>query len=307
MANKSEREYEFAIDIIAEQFRHIADELDAARRQETKLQHLRIRADRAVVQAARLVIDCVNRGVLDSPTLKETIALFVSGRIELKGTREKPVGTMRITPDGKWHIRLEVPASAGRSKVDALTVTDEEAHRIWVMALQYLSATKPLAFKADAGAFDWKTYKTDTRGRPLGRDGKLLRYVNTESIEEKTGRRKSRYQLAGEPVTTTDDYDSADWLAHLRNQVGDWADACGLLAGLVAEAADDPMRWIDGDSILQKSYVGSKGQLSKLANKYPGIRRPATEADRVRLGKERIRFVYDARRFYELSGEARNE
>ncbi len=75
---------------------------------------------------------------------------------------------------------------------------------------------------------------------------------------------------------------------------------------LEAEAASDPTQWLDGPTLVQKGYV-SKGQLSKLAQQHPSIRRRATRQDQLRLDNRRIQWVYDTPRVYQLCPESRRE
>ena len=69
----------------------------------------------------------------------------------------------------------------------------------------------------------------------------------------------------------------------------------------IGATAVDPTQWIDSGSVIAKGYLATSGQLSKLCKRYSSIRRSATDADKTRLGKPRIRFVHDARRIYELT------
>ncbi len=285
----------------ANEYVRIAAELETAVSQDVKPVHLALRAERSAVRASRLVMECVNCGVLSDPGLRNTIALWLPGRIEAHGTPGKPIGTMRKGPDGKLLIELQIPESAVQTKFDAVKVTDAEALRVWPFILQYLFATDRLAFKSNAGTFDWTHYKTDSEGRPVGRDGKRLRLVPVTSNGTKGDDSPKRYELNGEPVPTTADYDESDWLAHVRNQVGDWADTCRSLGRRTGATAVDTTEWVDSGWILAKGYVASSGQLSKLCKRYPNIRQSATDSDKMRLGKPRIRFVYDGRRVYELT------
>lgn len=63
---------------------------------------------------------------------------------------------------------------------------------------------------------------------------------------------------------------------------------------------DDAEDWVPYDEIKQLYGVG-KGQLKKLADKNPKIRRDATSADRKRWNKPRLLWLYNKRRIYELT------
>ena len=97
--------------------------------------------------------------------MKEFVVFFRSSHIELKGNPEKPVVSVRRDPDGILYYYIEVPPSACQGSVDALAVTDEEAHRIWVFVLRYLYAKDRIAFKPNAGRLDWVSYKFKVDGR----------------------------------------------------------------------------------------------------------------------------------------------
>ena len=168
-------------------------------------------------------------------SLRESIVLFSRGHFEVKGTPEKPVGTIRRKPDGKLHFQVQLPPEACEGKVDAVTISDEVAGRVWAIVVRYLFAKIRLGFKEHAGAYDWRAYRTEAEGRALGLDGKPLGVRRTEVVDAKTGSRRINCKLDGELVPTTADYDESDWLAHHRMRVGDWADACRVLVELTQQ------------------------------------------------------------------------
>ena len=187
----------------SKQFEAITRELERARVQETKPKHLFVHMRRAVIQAARLLLEAMDAGRFDRP----------------KKARDF------IGPFGNAKGGVPIP-------IDQLP--DDQLLLIWrFLAVPWLSTEYLSEFKADAGAYDWPKVKTDAKGRLLGKNGKRLRRVSYK--DPKTGR--TGWKLSGKIATVIDDYDEADGIAHLRAEVQDHADACRLLADVLAKRA----------------------------------------------------------------------
>ena len=214
-------------------FGQLAYELEEARRQEVKPHHLMIRATRASIQAARLVIEGVNAGVFNHcPKLRENLRFAWAGKVKGSG------GTVTVDEHGRWHIHLiaDVPEDDG-APLPVETASDEQLARLWVFPIIGVVKTlQPSSFKANAGAYDWKTIRKDDQGQILGRDGKPLKYVQETLTDPDTGEPVYTWRLSGEPAYVGDDYDEADLVWHSRARVGDWADTCRVLADLIAES-----------------------------------------------------------------------
>ena len=70
--------------------------------------------------------------------------------------------------------------------------------------------------------------------------------------------------------------------------------------------SDEDDTWMPASEIIARRYVSSKGTLTKLAKRHPGIRREATPSDRKRWPNEQFLHIYNVRRVYELTeGKAR--
>lgn len=66
-------------------------------------------------------------------------------------------------------------------------------------------------------------------------------------------------------------------------------------------AADTSGEWITAEDAVDRRLVSGKGQLSKLADKHPLLRRPATDSDRLRLGRPKLMYVYNERELQRLA------
>ncbi len=222
-----------------EKFQQLAYELEEARRQEVKPHHLMIRATRASIQAARLVIGGVNAGVFNRcPRLRENLRFAWTGKIE------GSTGTVTVDEQGRCHIQLiaDVPEAVG-GPLPVETASDEQLARLWVFPIfPVVKTLQPSSFKANAGAYDWKTIRKDVQGSILGRDGKPLKYERETMADPDTGEPVYTWRRSGEPAYVGDDYDDADSVWHSRAGVGDWADTCRALADLIAESETEVNR-----------------------------------------------------------------
>jgi len=59
--------------------------------------------------------------------------------------------------------------------------------------------------------------------------------------------------------------------------------------------------WITAEDAVDRGLVSGEGQLSKLADKHPLLRRPATDEDRQRLGRPKLMYVYNERELQRLA------
>lgn len=69
----------------------------------------------------------------------------------------------------------------------------------------------------------------------------------------------------------------------------------------VVNAADAGGDWITAEDAVDRRLVSGKGQLTKLANKHPLLRRQATDADRQCLGRPKLMYVYNASELQKLA------
>ena len=104
----------------------------------------------------------------------------------------------------------------------------------------------------------------------------------------------------------------ADWKVHLQQTAtaisslkrnGDTPATKSSEAEIQDHQSDT---WVPASEIT-KGYVVGKSQLTKLAQKYPDIRRAARPEDRIRWRKSRLLWVYNKRRIYELTEGAGDE
>lgn len=210
----------------------MANELNNARWHCQKTHHVMVHAARAATRAGRLALECVNaRYVPNWASLRANIHYTLaasSGR--LKGSK----GEIKVATDGRWHVRLDAdPIDTDKP----IPVHELDENAFWGLLMfpiiGWLRSRYPHAFKAGAGAFDWKAIRCDNKGRPVGKDGKALGWTVTEHVDPASGKKTISKQRDGEFVLVTDGYDELDWLEHSRARVGDWADACRLLSQLV--------------------------------------------------------------------------
>lgn len=96
--------------------------------------------------------------------------------------------------------------------------------------LRWLDRLRPGALNPNVGQYDWPGVKHDSKGRPLGRDGKPVKFKRRV---DKRGRQMSF--KADQPFAhVTDDYPV---VGLLRAQAGDWGEAFRLLYHLLRERA----------------------------------------------------------------------
>ncbi len=93
-------------------------------------------------------------------------------------------------------------------------------------------------------------------------------------------------QFEGQPYTTKMSTHCMEWLSLTREG---WK----KIDELEAEEASAPTRWVDGNEIIERRFASNHGQLSKMAERNPRIRRPASSEDRQRLGKTHVRYMYN--------------
>jgi hypothetical protein len=190
-------------------------EINLAREQSTKPEHLFVRARRAAVQAAKAVAAAVDLGFSE---------IWPNGWWVLSALRkpddpDRPPATIQVG-DFKAQMR-SIKLGSGCNPDGALR--DDTAFAIWVQHICPVMRSKQTTSKADAGAFDFPSHKTDEQGRVLGRDGKPMEIV--VKTDPETGEPIGS-EWAGPAATVADDYDEADAMEHLRCQAADWVDAC---------------------------------------------------------------------------------
>lgn len=213
----------------ASDFHRFAHELDLAREQEKKVVHLWARGARAMIQASRLVVDALNSGALaNCPELDEMIRIFKNKT--MKGTSGK------IYFDGeRIHVHLQLPTMP-KGVISLKEIDDERAAILWVMAIMpVLRKHVPTAFKLDAGKYDGGWYLKDEDGNLVTREGKRITRIKQEELDPATRILHEKWGLSDKPVERRELYDLDDWLSHVRNQVGDWADACRAMAELLRD------------------------------------------------------------------------
>lgn len=191
----------------AAQFVRLARELDRAREQELKLEHLTLHACRAVMQAVRTLLRALDADAISGGgTLKRVCELVTHGR-----------------------DRLQLFENAGEYLLIPM----------WTKFITpWLRDKAPDAFKPGAGEFDFRKPRTDKHGRLVDRRGKPLKVRRSRSAVPGATEAK----LVGECAYETDRFDGQDWLSHVRAQVGDWADACRAAARLVQQPEESPVR-----------------------------------------------------------------
>ena len=267
-----------------EKFQHLAYELEEARRQEVKPHHLMIRATRASIQAARLVIEGVNAGVFNRcPKLRENLRFAWTGKIKGSG------GTVTVDEQGRWHVQLiaDVPEVDG-APLPIETASDEQLARLWVFPIFGVVKTlQPSSFKANAGAYDWKTIRKEDQGRNLGTDGKPLKYVRETLTDPDTGELVYTWRLSGEPEYVGDDYDDADSVWHSRARVGDWADTCRALADLIAESETE----VNREYALPDRQAGDSPSGWELADSADHRRNPEVDPPTPTGAWERLKII----------------
>lgn len=193
-------------------------ELDLARRQSTKPQHLETRSQRAAVQAARAVAAAVDLGCND---------IWPSGWWVLWALRKpddpaRPEATITIG-DKVGRIR-KYRVGSGCNNDGSLR--DDTALALWKQQMCPALRSKAVALKAHAGCFDFPAAVKDASGHLLGRDGKPLEVI--ETLDPDTGVTVSK--LDGKPAMETDTFDCDDAMEYLRSMAADWSDACEVAA-----------------------------------------------------------------------------
>ncbi len=197
-------------------------EINLARQQTTKHQHLGVRVRRAGVQAARAVAAAVDLGFL---------TVWPQGTWVLSSLRNPndPDRKPAILKAGKFEAQILSMQFGSGCNPDG-SLRDDTALALWIQSMCPVMRSKQIASKASAGAFDFPTAKLDEQGRVLGKDGKPLEAV--EKSDPKTGA-PAGWELQGPAAHVADDYDELDRIEHLRCQAADWADACEIAADLI--------------------------------------------------------------------------
>lgn len=243
-----------------ETFRQIANDLNEARGQEVKLQHLMIRATRASIQAARLAIEGVNAGVFNcGAQLRQDLLFAWTGKMQGKS------GRVSVDRGGGMHFKLVADAPEGcHGPLPVDSASDEQLARLWVFPIfPSVRAIRPSSFKAKAGCYDWNMTARDEQGRILGKDGRPLQYVKETLTDPDNGKDVTTWRLSGEPANVSDNYDDADWLALSRARVGDWADACFALAELIVEPMTEPAQDASKPNSAAIVFEGSTDDVAK--------------------------------------------
>jgi hypothetical protein len=193
-----------------------AEELERARKQECKPEHLTVHIYRVAIHACT-----------------QLLAARAAGA---------PILTPHLLPNSSGLLRVR-PGNG------------DDLLLYWKMAATpWLRSVRPGAFKADAGAYDFASLKTDAQGRILGKDGRARRIVAVSPTGEEIDITDSqatatadpqvgpgwRLEARGPAALRSDDYDDADLLSHGRLMAQDWADACRAAAELLAQAEKTP-------------------------------------------------------------------
>lgn len=202
-------------------------EINLARQQSTKRQHLYVRGRRSAVQAARAVVAAVDAGFYD---------IWPPGVWILSSMRnpDDPNRQPATIQSGDFKAQLHSMKVGSGCNPDG-SLPDDTAFALWLQSISPFMRSKRLTSKADAGAFDFPAVKTDEQGRILGRNSKPLEHIVT--IDPETGE-PAGWKLNGPAAHVTDDYDDVDALEHLRCQAADWADACNIAADAIRDESD---------------------------------------------------------------------
>ena len=170
-------------DNYADELRKLADTLDEAKRelnlareQSTKPQHLYIRARRTAVQAARAVAAAVDLGFSE---------VWPHGWWVLSAMRDpddpdRPPATIQVGKRKPLEVR-SIKLGSGCNPDG--TLRDDTAFVVWVQQICPVMRSLQTAAKADAGKFDIPRVKTDDQGRILGREGKPLPLIEKTNPE----------------------------------------------------------------------------------------------------------------------------
>lgn len=141
--------------------------------------------------------------------------------------------------------------------------SDEEFHYLlWSYAVgSWLVMRFPERFRHNAAEWDWSPLAYDSKGRPLGKDGKPLRvkrYKNGKLLRATSSKKKEvspadrrpprklapgkySWRLDGKIAREVDFYDEADCMEHLRVRAEVYADACRLLTDLITDSHEVPV------------------------------------------------------------------
>lgn len=121
------------------------------------------------------------------------------------------LATKGALSDCKGFTLMDTMSKMSGLKVDG---ADEVLLSGWMLFIfPWLRAQRPDRFGGDAGAFDLPPFKLDAKGKPIVKDGKVIR--------------------------ATADYDETAWRDHLQDQRDDWADACLALGDLLKKRLAD--------------------------------------------------------------------
>jgi hypothetical protein len=118
----------------------------------------------------------------------------------------------------------------------AKRMTDDQLVGPWpAFVIPWIKYHRPDFFKANAGVYEYPKVKTDKAGHVLDRRGRPLR----KAVKKDKDGNVISWSLVGEPARSTDNYDEADWMAHLRLRFQDWADAILALADIIRSTCED--------------------------------------------------------------------
>lgn len=246
-----------ALRAYASAFERLRDTLQRAASHATRQHALAVHLQRAAIQAGTLIQRAVDDGC------------FLDDWMDHEG---KPVRRL-VTPE-RLGWKFNSP--------------DEKSSMIWANTIgAWLRRSYPGRVKLDVGRYDWREYKQNSKGEPVGRDGKPLKYIRTEHPDGRIEDKRS-----GELVRTTADYDERAALDHQFIRATDYTEACGLLAELFRERAEkaDTDEWLPAGEL--RCYA-TKGTLSKLANAHSDIRQKRTRG-RPRVPESKHRKIVDA-------------
>lgn len=188
---------------------------------------------------------------------------------------------------GWWDAKAgRIPGLPFPGKPVKAPESDIEYAIFWVFAIgSWLVKAFPSRFPPEAAGWDWKHIATDPEGRPIGKDGKPLKWrwcdkrtgevlpENTTWDDIKANGHPEHYEgsLDGETVDVTDFYSDKDFSFHNRTQLRIHAEACLLLAELIEEVAATESPGTEGsatdtDPKLSPRYSVAYAQYKKYAS-----------------------------------------
>ena len=249
-------------------------ELVLAREQCARSPQLRVRALRAVIQAARTVIRASDLGFA-------RLGPLLPYQLDVLRNPENPNRLPMTIRVDKFEFQTKHFCVSGDCNADG-TLTVQTAFNLWqeviCPSLQHLGT--PL--KPGAGSYDITRYKTNDAGQLLGRDGKPLKEVKEH--DPKTGALKT-YRREGEPAREIDDLDESDLLEYWRCKAADWSDACNVASILFhKELIDTTSQQLSTEphaNHRDDQQTNDESEVAKKPNsKKSRGRRPATAAEK---------------------------